>query len=168
MLQRLAAGVTLSLMSSAVIAQTMVIYPSAAIDSSQPSPANQSVTLHSVPLVQTNPWLTYFANLRNCIPGTYSLSQVDPQLINQYGDIMVTQIIEKKNDKCEVTITYKAVYPVVTPANSPLTLDCKFSAEAIELIVGHYSRFVQGAQTTTVDENAYTQHMQNDCRRPAL
>jgi hypothetical protein len=153
-------GILCSLFSSTLCAQSVVLYPLKGADAPPSTQPRQTTVLGSVPRAQPNPWYAFFEALRQCKTGRYTLPQLDPALIYQYGNAVVENIIGPEEKLCHVEVTL-----MTFNGTNPFKSDCKFSNETIELLIARYTNFINGAAPTyKTDENTYKANLQKECK----
>lgn len=152
------------LVSQLVYANTMVIYPQtgANVPAGPVQPGATSV-LQPISRTQQNPWYAYFVNLKNCQPGVYSLPQIDPDLINTYGNLTIYEIKGQKDGKCNVVISNGYTQMNQSPSVT-LWKECSFSDATIDLLIARYTNFINNkAGGADTDEQAYNDNMAREC-----
>lgn len=152
----------------------------------RPSPAqlNEYENLIRVSsLLLSNPvvvadWLDYLNKLSGCVPGIYALSQINPILIKQYGEIVRYEILGYENNQrniCNVTIMYYAENDprllLPTPDSTPKKIikyptgqECLYRPSTIEAIVAFTKNLLSGDEVKVLSNDALSLAIMRDCK----
>ena len=116
-------------------------------------------------------WNQYFEKLRECVPGTYELTQINPFTQMQYGKIETDEIIGALNGKCHLTRRYYSdddprLTQPINPQKSDLPVgeDCKLTNEAIDAYITRSTIIMKTGTVIENNDDEYKKLMSKSCR----
>lgn len=115
-------------------------------------------------------WQNYFNQLSNCAPGTFVLTQINPNLAKQYGNILTAKINGANNGRCEVIMMYYSENdPRLTLKSGnpiqqyPAGQECHLAKATADALIEFDSHLLKGDELKIANGDPHSKAMMEEC-----
>lgn len=120
-------------------------------------------------------WQDYLNKLTACVPGKYVLSQINPLLAKQFGQVETISILGSENNLCHVIMMFYAEndprlllpLPDTTVAKLnkyPTGLDCALRPATTDALVDFTKKLLNGEEVRITNQDPLSNLLTQDCR----